>query len=86
VPTQNDESHSIEPSANVGENPQKDAKFNRIDEILDEEQAAQLGEGAVDVADSDAGNLLHLLLSQGDFSLQQGPANLKEKWVRILIL
>lgn len=69
MPTQNNESHSIEPSANVGENPQKDAEFNRIDEILDEEQTAQLGEGAVDMADGDAGNFLHLLLSQGDFSL-----------------
>lgn len=73
MPTQNDESHSIEPSANVGENPQKDAKFNRIDEVFDEEKTTQLSQGAVDVADGNAGNLLHLLLSQGNFSLQQGP-------------
>lgn len=71
--TQDDQSHAIEPGTNVGKHPQKTAKLDRIDEILNQKQTPQLRGKAIDMCHSHAGNVLHLLLRQRQIQLQVFP-------------
>lgn len=59
--TNYDESHAIEPRTNVGETPQQDAKFERIDEVFNEEQSAQFTKGSVSMCDCDIRDFVHFL-------------------------
>lgn len=72
-PTQEDQSHAIEPGANVGEDPQNDTELDRVDEILNQKQAPQLGDKAIDMCHSHAGNVLDLLLRQCQIQIQVFP-------------
>ena len=40
--TQDDQSQSIEPGTNVGESPQDECEFDRVDQIFNEEQPTEL--------------------------------------------
>ena len=62
--TNDDERHAIEPGAKVRERPQKDAKLERVDEVLDKEEPAKFADGCVGVRNGDVGNFMHLLRGQ----------------------
>lgn len=71
--TQYDQSHAIEPGANVGEHPQNDTELNRIDQILNEEQASQLSSEAIQMCNTNASNVLNLLLRQRQIQFKVFP-------------
>ena len=39
--TQNDQSESVEPGTDVGQSPQNESEFDRVDQIFDQEEPAQ---------------------------------------------
>ena len=67
---QDDQSHAIEPGTHVGEDPQNDAELDRIDDILNQKQTPQLGDEAIDMCHSHAGNVLYLFVRQRQIQLQ----------------
>lgn len=71
--TQDDQGHSVEPSAHVRETPQHQAELDGVDEVLHQEQAAQLSQYGIDMGNGNARHLLNLLLRQLKFKVQEGP-------------
>lgn len=55
------ECHAVEPWSKVGERPQEDAELQGVDDVLDQEEPAELAEGRVNVGNGDVGDLVHLL-------------------------
>lgn len=62
--TENDDGHAIEDCSDVRQKPQKQSELEWVNEILDQEEATQLGDVRVDVSHDDASNLLDLLRRQ----------------------
>ena len=64
-PRDDDEGHRVEASADVGEEPQAEAELGRVDEILDEEETAQLGQAKVDLVHGAGGEVADGVLRHG---------------------
>lgn len=71
--TQDDQGHSVEPGTDVRQAPEHQTKLDRIDKVLDEEQATQLSQHGIDMRDGDSRHLLHLLLRQLQLKVHEGP-------------
>lgn len=63
--TQNNQSHAIEQCSDVGETVEKNAKFDWVDQVFDQEQASEFSDGCVDMRYGNCRYLLNAFLWQG---------------------
>lgn len=68
--TKNDNSHAVEDCSDVGHEPQKQCKFEWVNEVLDQEETTQFGDVSIDVSHSNASDLLNLLGWQCQVNIQ----------------
>lgn len=67
------QSHAIEPRTDVGEAPEKDAEFQRINEIFDEEEPAKLADRCISVCNGYVRDFVHLLRGYCQVQVQDVP-------------
>ncbi len=68
--TQDDQSQSIEPGTNVGESPQNECEFDRVDQIFNQEQPAELQKSGIQFSRSYVSYFMHLLTCDSHILLQ----------------
>ena len=68
-PREDDESHGVEPAANVGQEPKGDTELDGVQHVFNEEESPELGEGAVHLLGGGGGNALHLLAGDNKVEL-----------------
>ena len=61
-PGEDDEGHGVEPAADVGEEPEGQAELDRVEDVLDEDKLAHLGDHQVQLVSGALGNGINLLL------------------------
>ena len=68
--TEDDEGDAVEPRSDVSQSPQSQAKFERIDEIFNEEQSAQLQQAGVQTSSRQVSDLMDLLWGKCHINFQ----------------
>lgn len=73
VHTNDNEGHAIEPVANISQTPQQYSKFNRVYQILDQEESPQFQSSCIHMGHSDVCHFSHLVLRQCQVQFQDVP-------------
>ena len=60
-PSHDEQGHGVEPTADVGENPEGKTELDGVEHVLHHEEAPQLFQGAVQLLRSPGGVIVHLL-------------------------
>lgn len=76
--TNDNESHPVEPGTEVGQTPQHAPKFDRVDDVLNQEESAQFPNASVHVCHGDVGHLVHLFRWQGEVQLKNVPGSIQK--------